>query len=50
MRRVLAGLAVAGLALWGAFGAVEIAAVLARAALEGWFGPVAMAVGRAVGQ
>ena len=50
MLRALAGLAVAGLALWGLLGAGEVAAMLARAALEGWFGPVAMAVGRAVGQ
>ena len=48
-RRVLAAAALAGLALWGLVGAVEVAAMLARAGLEGWFGPVAMAVARGAG-
>ena len=48
-RRVLAAAALAGLALWGLLGVVEVAAMLARAAVQGWFGPVAMGVARGAG-
>ena len=48
-RRALAAAAVAGLALWGLLGAFEVAALLARAAVQGWFGPVAMGVARGAG-
>ena len=48
-RRVLAAAALAGLALWGLLGAFDVAVLLARAAVQGWFGPVAMAVARGAG-